>query len=95
MLIRLGATVVGRVIQRCGVSRTKKPGGFPAKNSPTSAATIIGIGEAKELAALTSDTRAVAVVFAKSLKSSIQSLLKQIRGCRIISHRLIRRITNP
>jgi hypothetical protein len=57
MLIQLGATVVDRVIQRCGVSHTKKPGGFSETNSPTSAATIIGIGKAKEPGTLTYDTR--------------------------------------
>ena len=85
MLIRLGATVGDRVIQRCGVSHTKKPGCFLETNSPTSAATIIGIGKAEEPGTLTSDTRANAVVSVKSLKSSKQALSKQITGCRIIS----------
>lgn len=84
MLVQLGATVVGRVVQRRGVSRAKKPGGVLKMNSPMSAATIIGTGKAKELAALASETRADTVVFVNPLKSSQQSRLKQMTRCRII-----------
>jgi 50S ribosomal subunit-associated GTPase HflX len=85
MLIRLGATVVGRVIQRRGVSRAKKPGGVLKMKSPINAATIIGSGKAKELAALASDSGADTVVFINPLKTSQESRLKQITGCRILS----------
>jgi len=53
--------------------------------SPINAATIIGSGKAKELAALASDSGADTVVFINPLKTSQESRLKQITGCRILS----------
>lgn len=84
MLIQLGASVVGRVVQRRGVSRAKKPGGVLKMDSPMSAASIIGTGKAKELAVLASEARANTVIFVNPLKSSQQSRLKQMTGCRIV-----------
>jgi len=49
MLIRLGATVVGRVIQRSGVSRTKKPGGFSKTNSPTTRLRLLASAKRRNL----------------------------------------------
>ncbi|TWT98548.1 hypothetical protein Pla52nx_003443 [Stieleria varia] len=85
MLTRLGATVVGRVVQRRGVSSAKKPGGVTKMNAPLRAATIIGAGKVDELAAMASDRQADTVIFVNPLKTSQESRLKEITGCRVLS----------
>lgn len=58
-----GGTVVGQVIQRRGVSRSKGPGGAQRLDAPLSAATVIGTGKVREVAALCAEVGATLVVF--------------------------------
>jgi 50S ribosomal subunit-associated GTPase HflX len=84
-LTRLGATVVGCLIQRRGVSRASKPEGVAKLNSPMNPATLIGSGKAEELAILVSERGADTVVFVNPLKSSQESRLTEITKCRVLS----------
>jgi len=62
-----GASVVGTVIQRRGVSRSPRPGGAQKLRVAISAATYMGSGKVKELAELVRKVEAAAVVFCNRL----------------------------
>jgi len=79
-----GALVVGRLIQRRGVSRSKKPGGSKNMNMPMSAATFIGQGKAKELEALVISENAEIVVFLNILSGTQKRNLSEQTGCKIL-----------
>jgi hypothetical protein len=75
-----GALVVGRVVQRRGVSRDRRPGGSKRMDRPMSAATVIGSGKARELATLCANTNADLVVFHNTLTGSQRETLTVICG---------------
>jgi hypothetical protein len=78
-LAYLGAQVVGRLIQRRGVSR----GGVRRMEAPVSAATHIGSGKARELASLVSQHDADTVVFLNSLTTTQISRLEKLTACKV------------
>ena len=83
-LAAAGACVVGRLVQRRGVSRDKRPGGAQRMDRPISSATLIGKGKASELAALCGEVSADLVVFQNRLSSTQRSNLRELCGVQVV-----------
>lgn len=84
-----GGQVVGRLIQRRGVSRDRRPGGAERMDRPMSAATLIGKGKADELAELCRDTSADLVVFENPLSGTQQGNLAELCAVPVIDYRAL------
>lgn len=79
-----GGIVVGRVLQRRGVSKSKRPGGARRLEAPLNAATYFGTGKVREIAELRRATGADLVVVCASLSPSQLSNLEQSFGCAVL-----------
>lgn len=79
-IINQGGLIVGELVQRRGVSRSKKPGGSKMFDLPLSSRTYISTGKVEELKKLAKDINADIVVFINSLNNSqiqnIETLIK-------------------
>ncbi len=80
-LARDGHVVVGRVVQRRGVSRAPGPGGARRMGAAMDPATYIGRGKADELARLRAETGAELVVMHGTPSASQLDRLRTIVGC--------------
>jgi GTP-binding protein HflX len=80
-----GIVVIDTLIQRRGISRSKKPGGAKRIRSAMNAATYIGTGKVKELAKLVSQTQAESVVFCNRLSQTQQRNVEEAVGVPVIS----------
>ena len=58
-----GGTIVGTLVQRRGISRSRKPGGVNKLNSPLSSLTFIGKGKAEELCILAKEQSVDVIIF--------------------------------
>jgi hypothetical protein len=72
-----GGVIVGTLIQRRGVSRTRKPGGVACLNSPMHARTWIGKGKVIELAELSRTTHTNVIIFCNILSDSQKAIWKK------------------
>ncbi|MFF5208722.1 hypothetical protein [Streptosporangium sp. NPDC000396] len=77
----LGARVVGRFVQRRGVS----DGGVRAMDRPYSSRTLVSTGKVREIALAREDTNAGAVVFLNPLTDHQRDVLAENLGCPVIS----------
>ncbi|GAA4225898.1 50S ribosomal subunit-associated GTPase HflX [Streptosporangium album] len=77
----LGARVVGRFVQRRGVS----DGGVAKMSRPYSSRTLVSTGKAREIAAARKEHGASAVIFANALTGHQREVLTEIFGCAVIS----------
>ncbi|MEV4248472.1 hypothetical protein AB0J63_34295 [Streptosporangium canum] len=77
----LGARVVGRSVQRRGVS----DGGVKAMDRPYSSRTLVSAGKAREIACARAETGAGAVVFLNPLTDHQRNVLAEILGCPVLS----------
>lgn len=85
---RLGGRVVGRFVQRRGVSGNKKghaPGGKASMDRPYSSRTLMSTGKVRELAAARVATEAKAVVFGNELTARQRTVLAELLGCPVFS----------
>jgi 50S ribosomal subunit-associated GTPase HflX len=80
-----GVEVVGRFVQRRGVSRAPSPSGAKCLDAPMSSATFIGSGKAKELAALAKECSVTVVYFLNDLSATQVKRLSSLTGCKVIS----------
>ncbi|WP_299381298.1 hypothetical protein [uncultured Lacinutrix sp.] len=69
-IINQGGLIVGELVQRRGVSRSKKPGGSKMLDLPLSARTYISTGKVEELKELSKNINADIVVFINNLNDS-------------------------
>lgn len=83
-LVSKGGIVVGRVLQRRGVSKSKRPGGARRLEAPLHAATYFGTGKVREIAGLRRATSADLVVVCASLSPSQLSNLEHSVGCPVL-----------
>jgi 50S ribosomal subunit-associated GTPase HflX len=83
-VIELGGEVVGRVVQRRGVSRSRRPGGASKLDAPMNRATFMGRGKASELATTCIEQRASVVVFANRLDPHQRGVLEHLTRTRIV-----------
>ncbi|MCO1336790.1 hypothetical protein MO867_20905 [Microbulbifer sp. OS29] len=79
----IGGLVVGGLIQRRGVSRTKKVGGSKRLDSPMNSATYLGKGKAFELAEIATIECADTLIFLNKLSGTQIRNLAKITGCRV------------
>jgi len=86
IILENGGEVVGRVIQRRGVSRANKPGGSKSMDSPMSAATFMGRGKADELKDLVNAEGAELVVFLNKLSGTQKRNLSELIRCNIVDN---------
>lgn len=73
--------VVGKVIQRRGVSRDKRPGGSKRMDYPMSPATFLGKGKIVEIKVLCEQTLADGVIFLNPLNSTQINNIENTVGC--------------
>lgn len=81
-----GSKVVGSIIQRRGVSRSKKPGGSKKMDAPMNAATFIGQGKADELKELVNTQGAEVIVFLNKISGTQKRNLSDLTHCNIIEN---------
>ncbi|MBK8257857.1 MAG: hypothetical protein IPK82_34965 [Polyangiaceae bacterium] len=79
-LRQLGATVVGRLVQRRGVSRSNRPGGARAARlqRPLQLSTFLGSGKVRELKELCEATHAELIVVMNRLTPTQRRTLEEI-----------------
>jgi GTP-binding GTPase N-terminal len=83
-----GGRVVGRFVQRRGISGGKKgnaPGGGANMDRPYSARTLMSTGKVEEIAEARATTGAGAVVFFNELTGRQRTALTEIFGCPTLS----------
>jgi hypothetical protein len=80
-----GNVVVGRVVQRRGVSRAGGPGGARGMDAPMDAATYLGRGKATEVAQLRRSTNADLVVVRGAPSATQLARLREIIGCEVVA----------
>lgn len=83
-----GGRVVGRFVQRRGISGGKKgnaPGGRVNMDRPYSARTLMSTGKVEEIAAACATTGAGAVVFFNELTDRQRTALTEVFGCPTLS----------
>ena len=83
-VVELGGDVVGRVVQRRGVSRARGLGGATKLDAPMNRTTFMGRGKASELAAVCIRERAAVVVFANGLDMLQRLELERLTRTRIV-----------
>lgn len=90
-IIELGGRVVGRHVQRRGISGGKKwksqPGGRASMQQPYSARMVFSHGKVRELAVLREALDAVAVVFFNEVTPRQRAVLCAVVGCPVLDQR--------
>jgi hypothetical protein len=97
-VISRGGRVVGRFVQRRGISGGKKgsaPGGKASMERPYSARTLMSTGKVKEIAVARATTGAGAVVFFNELTGRQRTALTEIIGCPALSRRDLQCAVEP
>lgn len=84
-LEREGAVVVGRMLQRRGVSRSRKPGGAAKMDQPLTQRGLFSTGKLAQLAAWTKDSQAEVVVIHNLLTHGQRQVLTDLTGCDVYS----------
>ena len=77
-IINMGGLIVGELIQRRGVSRSKKPGGAKNMDNTLSPKTYINSGKVKELKALAEKQKCDIIIFINRLTESQKENLKEL-----------------
>ncbi len=75
-----GGEVVARIVQRHGVSRSRRPGGAARMHGPLSNATMIGSGKVREVAETCATTAANIVIFTNALTERQRATLAKRIG---------------
>jgi GTPase len=79
-----GGEIVGKLLQRRGVSRSKIAGGAKKLHQPLDSSTFIGKGKSDELKELCNKTKSDMVVFINKLKKTQIEKLSILTGCEVI-----------
>ena len=79
----LHGQIVGELIQRRGVSRSKKPGGSKMLDLPLSSRTYISSGKVDELKELSHELKADLIVFINDLTAKQMETLENLTGLKI------------
>ncbi len=85
VLATRGIEVVGSIVQRRGVSRSKVPGGSKRLDAPLSNATYLGAGKALELAVLARERAADVVYILNDLSAAHIQQLAALTSCDVIA----------
>lgn len=84
-VISRGGTVVGRLLQRRGASRSNRPGGTKRMDLPLTQRTIFGSGKTAELIALAHSTKATHLLVHNSLTDGQKRTLTDSTGTNVHS----------
>ncbi len=79
-----GGIIVGRVIQRRGVSRSTKPGGSKQSDQPLDPSTYIGKGKALELKELCHETTCDLIICINTLSNGQVETLEELTHCKVL-----------
>ncbi len=83
-LVSHGVIVVGTLVQRRGVSRSKLPGGSKHLDLPLNNATVIGPGKVQELERLVQEHEATVVYFLNDLSVAQSQRIGRLTGCSVL-----------
>lgn len=81
----LGGTVVGKLLQRRGASRSNRPGGTRRMGLPLTQRTVFGSGKSVELAGLAESTKASHLLVFNSLTLGQRRNLAELTGAEVHS----------
>lgn len=82
-VVAAGGCVVATILQRRGVSRSKRPGGSKVMNQPLDAATVMSRGKVAELVQACKESSADVVVFVVSITQRQRDVLSDLTGCEV------------
>jgi hypothetical protein len=88
-LERNGAIVVGRLLQRTGVSRSRRAGGAAKMDKPLTQRGLFGTGKLEELARLTKTSRAELLVIHNVISDGQRKLLAELTGCEVYTMHVV------
>lgn len=88
-LERNGAIVVGRLLQRRGVSRSRSAGGAAKMDKPLTQRGLFGSGKLEELASLTKARRAELLVLHNVITDGQRSVLAELTGCQVYTMHIV------
>ena len=75
--------IIHELIQRKGVSRSKKPGGAKKLETPLNAKTYLGSGKVLELKKIVEEKKPEKVVFLNNLSAHQASNVEEIISCKV------------
>jgi hypothetical protein len=84
-LEREGARVVGRMLQRRGVSRSRFPGGAAKMDKPLTQRGLFSSGKLKELASMTKSSGAELLIIHNAITNGQRNVLADLTSCRVYS----------
>jgi 50S ribosomal subunit-associated GTPase HflX len=84
-IVGRGDEVVGRLLQRRGVSRSKTPGGSNRMDMPLTQRTLFGPGKTQELAALAKSAEASHLLIYNSITGGQRYALGELTGTEVHS----------
>ena len=82
---QLGGLAVGRLLQRRGASRSKRPGGASRMDQPLSARTLFSAGKVEELVAQITACGANVLLVHNALTEGQRTVLAELTGCTVLS----------
>jgi len=77
-IINQGGQIVGELIQRRGVSRSKRPGGSKDLDKPLSSSTYISSGKVEELKSLAEKEKCDVIIFINELSTKQKENLNNL-----------------
>jgi 50S ribosomal subunit-associated GTPase HflX len=80
-----GGVNVGRLLQRRGVSRSRKPGGAGRMDQPLTQRTLFGKGKLEELVSQARSSDADLLFIHNSLTNAQRKALAELTDCRVLS----------
>lgn len=81
-----GGEVVARLLQRRGVSRSKRADGTGRMEQPLTQRTLFGSGKTEELKSLMESTGAEVLLIYNSITSGQRKALAMLAGCQVFSY---------
>jgi len=81
-----GGVSVGRLLQRRGVSRSRKPGGASRMDHPLTQRTLFGSGKLEELVSQARSSNADLLLIYDSLTNGQRKALAELTDCRVVSY---------
>jgi hypothetical protein len=84
-VVEAGGLVVATVVQRRGVSRSRRPGGSKAMSQPLDARSVMGSGKVAELVQACRQSSVEVVVFVGAITERQRETLSELTGCEIAS----------
>ncbi|WP_157811542.1 hypothetical protein [Lacinutrix sp. Bg11-31] len=88
-IINQGEKIAGELVQRRGVSRSKKPGGSKLLDLPLSSRTYISTGKIEELKELSKNLNADIIVFINNLNTSQIQNIERLIETKVVTQNIL------